>query len=207
MPLIQEMLHKFWKKKHIVKIIVLPSDRSHTGGTEVPKSPRLASYTKADSRFAPSQWETVLLCNDVSHWLGASLDAAPIKSQKGLISYYLRPRPGDILSFPINKTSMMGPIPSALEPIRIMTHGPQGPIRKSIILNLWITTSIPFNPEGEGDKLRPIWRAQKTLRWDIGQNVYRFLQVRCDLFPFQYFNFMFRNWHTSISKYFPLNHM
>ena len=28
----------------------------------------------ADSRFAPSQWETALLCNDVSHWLGARLE-------------------------------------------------------------------------------------------------------------------------------------
>ena len=27
-----------------------------------------------DSRFAPSQWETALLYNDVSHWLGASLE-------------------------------------------------------------------------------------------------------------------------------------
>ena len=33
-------------------------------------------YTRADSRFAPSQWETALLCNDVSHWLGASLESA-----------------------------------------------------------------------------------------------------------------------------------
>ena len=31
---------------------------------------------KADSRFAPSQWETALLCNDVSHWLGANLESA-----------------------------------------------------------------------------------------------------------------------------------
>ena len=31
---------------------------------------------RADSRFAPSQWETALLCNDVSHWLGASLWSA-----------------------------------------------------------------------------------------------------------------------------------
>ena len=30
----------------------------------------------AGSRFAPSQWETALLCNDVSHWLGASLESA-----------------------------------------------------------------------------------------------------------------------------------
>ena len=31
---------------------------------------------RADSRFAPSQWETALLCNDVSHWLGTSLESA-----------------------------------------------------------------------------------------------------------------------------------
>ena len=34
------------------------------------------SYVKADSRFAPSQWETALLCNDVSRWLGASIKSA-----------------------------------------------------------------------------------------------------------------------------------
>ena len=31
---------------------------------------------RADSRFAFSQWETALLCNDVSHWLGANLQSA-----------------------------------------------------------------------------------------------------------------------------------
>ena len=30
---------------------------------------------RADSRFAPNQCETTLLCNDVSHWLGANLDS------------------------------------------------------------------------------------------------------------------------------------
>ena len=30
----------------------------------------------ADSRFAPSQWETSLQSNVVSHWLGASLESA-----------------------------------------------------------------------------------------------------------------------------------
>ena len=35
--------------------------------------------SRADSRFAPSQWETVLLCNDVSHWLGTSLKSALLK--------------------------------------------------------------------------------------------------------------------------------
>ena len=32
---------------------------------------------RVDSRSAPRQWETPLLCNDVSHWLGASLESAP----------------------------------------------------------------------------------------------------------------------------------
>ena len=39
------------------------------------KGRKTMSY-RADSRFAYSQWETVLLCNDVFHWLGASLESA-----------------------------------------------------------------------------------------------------------------------------------
>ena len=35
-------------------------------------------YCSAHSRLAPSQWETMLLCNDVSHWLGARLESALI---------------------------------------------------------------------------------------------------------------------------------
>ena len=33
-------------------------------------------FTRADSMFASSQWETVLLCSDDSHWLGASIGSA-----------------------------------------------------------------------------------------------------------------------------------
>ena len=36
------------------------------------------TYHMADSRLTPSQWETALHCNDVSHWLGASLESALI---------------------------------------------------------------------------------------------------------------------------------
>ena len=32
------------------------------------------TFSRADSRFAPSQWETAFLFNDVSHWLGANLE-------------------------------------------------------------------------------------------------------------------------------------
>ena len=34
---------------------------------------RMKEYLRDDSRFASSQWNTALLCNDVSHWLGANL--------------------------------------------------------------------------------------------------------------------------------------
>ena len=34
------------------------------------------AITRADSRFAPSQWETSLQTNAVSHWLGANLELA-----------------------------------------------------------------------------------------------------------------------------------
>ena len=36
----------------------------------------ITTLSWADSRFAPSQWETALLCNDVSHWLSANLESA-----------------------------------------------------------------------------------------------------------------------------------
>ena len=36
----------------------------------------LQGLYRDDSRFAPSQWETVLLCNEVSHWLGTSQELA-----------------------------------------------------------------------------------------------------------------------------------
>ena len=35
-------------------------------------------YFRADSRLAPSQWETLLQSNTISHWLGANLETALI---------------------------------------------------------------------------------------------------------------------------------
>ena len=36
----------------------------------------MGPWFRTDSRSAPSQWETSLLCNDVSHWLGTNLESA-----------------------------------------------------------------------------------------------------------------------------------
>ena len=45
----------------------------------------ISSYVRADSRFAPSQWETALLCNDVSRWLGANLESALYTENKTML--------------------------------------------------------------------------------------------------------------------------
>ena len=37
---------------------------------------RSGTCSRADSRFAPSQWDTSLQSNAVSHWLGANLESA-----------------------------------------------------------------------------------------------------------------------------------
>ena len=41
---------------------------------------KLYDVSRADSRFAPSQWETSLQSNAVSHWLGANLESALCES-------------------------------------------------------------------------------------------------------------------------------
>ena len=41
---------------------------------------------RTDSWLAPSQWETALLCNDVSHWLGAKLKSAQNYTDKLLLT-------------------------------------------------------------------------------------------------------------------------
>ena len=43
-------------------------------------------YIRADSRFVLSQWEMALLCNDVSHWLSASLESA-LEYAQDFVSY------------------------------------------------------------------------------------------------------------------------
>ena len=61
--------------------------------------------SSADSRLAPSQWETALLCNDVSHWLGAIFESALISPTyiNSLSPFF----PADILSCTVD--SIMNP--------------------------------------------------------------------------------------------------
>ena len=44
-------------------------------------------YVRADSRFAPNQWETSLQSNDVSHWLGENLESALYVINHVLVSW------------------------------------------------------------------------------------------------------------------------
>ena len=50
-----------------------PSDCRLLKGNKVPFP---CVFCQSHGRFAPSQWEKALLYNDVSHWLGASLESA-----------------------------------------------------------------------------------------------------------------------------------
>ena len=43
--------------------------------------------SRADSRFAPSQWETALHCNDISNWLGANLESTLLSTRLPFLQY------------------------------------------------------------------------------------------------------------------------
>ena len=44
---------------------------------------------RADSWLAPNQWETALLCGDVSHWLAASLESDLSVSSQMRVTFYV----------------------------------------------------------------------------------------------------------------------
>ena len=46
------------------------------------------TYIRADFRFAPSQWETALDCNVVSHWPGASPESALSIIKEDFVFFY-----------------------------------------------------------------------------------------------------------------------
>ena len=59
------------------------------------------SYRSDDSRFAPSQWETSLQSNAVSHWLGANLESYRRWQQAFLYGIRIMVR-RDLISFRAN---------------------------------------------------------------------------------------------------------
>ena len=83
-PLCHNELILFWLSRAVVcffqvitsHVYSLLESQAHLKKMPVPVS--IIHVYRADSRFAPSQWETSLLCNDVSHWLSASLESALI---------------------------------------------------------------------------------------------------------------------------------
>ena len=62
--------------------------------SQLPYSIDIKTYhfvIRADSRFAPSKWETALLCNNVYYWLCVNLDSALVMSMSpwSLCAYVL----------------------------------------------------------------------------------------------------------------------
>ena len=70
------------RQRHLIKSVDLVSyhkrtiDKIHNLARIYCVSPIRYMFHRADSSFAPSQWGTALLCNDLSHWLGANLESA-----------------------------------------------------------------------------------------------------------------------------------
>ena len=61
---------------------------------------------RADSRFAPSRWEMALHCNDVSHWLDASLESALTRTVPPLVNGIIATPQVDPINKGCNYTSM-----------------------------------------------------------------------------------------------------
>ena len=60
-------------------VVYRQTDRRTDGRTrwiQYTPPPTSGIKSMADSRFVPSQWEMALLCNNISHWLGANLELA-----------------------------------------------------------------------------------------------------------------------------------
>ena len=64
----------WWMCKGVYSVWNLQSIR-HTDNRQFSVTAGHTGY-RADSRLAPSQWETALLCNNISHWLGTNLESA-----------------------------------------------------------------------------------------------------------------------------------
>ena len=60
---------------HDTNFVITDSTAGCLSQTQPAVAPAAAKF-RADSRFAPSQWETTLQSNAVSQWLGANLESA-----------------------------------------------------------------------------------------------------------------------------------
>ena len=112
---IKFFIHENASQKIVCEMVAFPSGLTQlisalswaAGRRKTTQETSPVAYFSADSRFAANQWETALLCNDVSHWLGANLESAllfyqgnpsfaevaklPLKFSGGLVKlgYYL----------------------------------------------------------------------------------------------------------------------
>ena len=78
MPLHQMVLLMAWCwiwNKRLPELLTMLHDAiMQLAKINVVTSPNSHCWGRADYKFVPSQWEMALLCNDVSHWLGANLE-------------------------------------------------------------------------------------------------------------------------------------
>ena len=61
----------------------------------------IENFCRADSRLAPSQWETSIQSNAVSHWLGANLESALLGCCIAIIPKFLQQNNWGIPNFTV----------------------------------------------------------------------------------------------------------
>ena len=80
--------------------------------------PRLPmwQYTseRADSRFAPSQWEMALFCNDIAHWLGTNLESVRLQTSCLVLEGQLGSEREDVMRLNNQPISVSGKWKAAL---------------------------------------------------------------------------------------------
>ena len=77
---------------------------------------------RADSRFAPSQWERTLLCNDVSHWLGANLESSLLVQKWNKTLHFTPFINGKQTQLCESVLGFMHQISSGNKPMKILCH-------------------------------------------------------------------------------------
>ena len=100
---------------------------------------------RADSSFASSQWETTLLCNDVSHWLGANLESALILSNQHFLYGFQATVFDNLNSFSVKKCSSKCGLESVdLARINLFLQSDGGDIQNDNLRRIFLGENINY---------------------------------------------------------------
>ena len=104
---------------------------------------------RADSRFVPSQWETVLLCNDTSHWLGTNLESAlefiSMFDDPGIISLWFIFDGGDDGGLGFFLQFLALHLTSIIMDVIFLCLFTNNPKSKNLVVTLWTLAVVTYS--------------------------------------------------------------